>query len=121
MTTYNRRELRIIAEIFAKQIIAVLQNNTWELEWDNLQGEELFETYIEGKLYAFKKLEETELTLNEIIKIVKEKEAMHRKKYQEFVTNNPGYVMNGHSIKAETCKEILEIINKPKLNITLDY
>ena len=47
-----------------------------------------------------------------IIKLIQEKEKMHRKKYKEFCEKNPGHVMNGHWIKADTCKEIIELIKK---------
>ena len=46
----------------------------------------------------------------EIIQLIKDKEADHRKKYKEFCEATPGHVMNGHWIKADTCKEILELI-----------
>jgi len=51
------------------------------------------------------------MTKEEIIQFIKDKEADHRKKYKEFCEENPGYVMNGHLIKADTCKEIIESLN----------
>jgi len=47
-----------------------------------------------------------------IIEVIQEKEKMHRRKYKEFCKKNPGYIMNGHLIKADTCQEIIKLINQ---------
>lgn len=47
--------------------------------------------------------------LADIKKLIKDKENMHEEKYKEFV-NETRNVMNGHWIKAETCREILLLI-----------
>jgi len=44
-----------------------------------------------------------------IIKMIEDKKIMHEEKYKEFV-NKTRNVMNGHWIKAETCKEIIKMI-----------
>ena len=50
------------------------------------------------------------MTAEEMIEIVEDKEKYHREAYLKYVTDNPGYAMNGHLIKADTCREILETI-----------
>jgi len=47
-----------------------------------------------------------------IVKLIKEKEKFHREKYETFLRENVGYIMNGHLIKADTCKEILDKIKE---------
>ena len=49
-----------------------------------------------------------------IIEVIQEKEQIHRKKYKEFCEKNPGYIMNGHLIKADTCQEIIKLISQLK-------
>lgn len=49
----------------------------------------------------------------DIIKLIEEKERHHREKYNEFVKSTKN-VMNGHWIKAETCKEIIKLIKEKK-------
>jgi len=44
-----------------------------------------------------------------IIKLIENKQEVHEAKYKEFV-NETRNVMNGHWIKAETCKEIIQMI-----------
>ncbi|KKN23832.1 hypothetical protein LCGC14_0900880 [marine sediment metagenome] len=48
----------------------------------------------------------------DIVKLIKEKEKFHREKYETFLRENVGYIMNGHLIKADTCKEILDKIKE---------
>ena len=43
---------------------------------------------------------------------IEAKEKFHRKKFKEFQEKTNGNVMNGHLIKAETCKEILSLIKE---------
>ena len=50
------------------------------------------------------------MTVDEIIKLIEDREKYHREAYLKYITDNPGYIMNGHMIKADTCKEILELI-----------
>jgi len=47
-----------------------------------------------------------------IINRIEAKEKFHRKKFKEFQEKTNGNVMNGHLIKAETCKEILSLIKE---------
>ena len=51
---------------------------------------------------------ETERCANRI----EAREKFHRKRFKEFHEKTNGNVMNGHLIKAETCKEILLLIKK---------
>ena len=43
---------------------------------------------------------------------IEAKEKFHRKKFKEFQEKTNGNVMNGHLIKAETCKEFLLLIKE---------
>ena len=52
---------------------------------------------------------ETDQIINKIIKLIEDKEIMHREEYKKFV-NETRNIMNGHSIKADTCKEIVDLI-----------
>ena len=52
--------------------------------------------------------EERERIINRIVA----KEKFHRKKFKEFYERTNGNVMNGHLIKAETCKEFLSLIKE---------
>jgi len=52
-----------------------------------------------------------------IIEVIQEKEKIHRQKYKEFCEKNPGYIMNGHLIKADTCQEIIKLINQLKCKL----
>lgn len=55
-----------------------------------------------------------------VIKMIEVKEIMHRQKYNEFV-NDTKNVMNGHLIKAETCKEIIDLIKEVSGEINLTF
>lgn len=52
------------------------------------------------------------MTAEEMIKLIEDKEKYHRDAYLKYVTENTGYIMNGHLIKADTCREILETIKQ---------
>lgn len=78
---------------------------------EEISGEPLCQDEVIDWLVRFYNYIENISDKENICKVIKEKELQHRKEYEDFVKANPGYIMNAHQIKADTCKEILILLN----------
>jgi hypothetical protein len=49
--------------------------------------------------------------VKEVLILIETKEHYHKEKYKQFV-NETSHIMNGHSIAANTCREIIKLIEE---------